>query len=695
MSGQPQTTNASWNASRAASGEGTGSVRLRQHLLYRLRHVARLKAIEDAIARGLLAEAGKDDAPCDGGRTTKGGKRRIRPPQAEEDDDRFWPVSGDRADEEPGRRIVLGPLLRGRLRHDAACILLRHGLVLSSPAERTDRRAGERPLSAGEVWQLVRDAAMPPHADEIAVVLLLAAALDCAGIGEGAWRRVMSSRTWMATVLSPVDGFVLRLIRMLKSGSLGHAHPVFDGYELRKDLDALPSRYVKGGSLIVFRGEEEDSHAAVEREMQTGLAARLGYPVLGIASEADHLPRRLLQATQLRLETGPLTSAIVAAVMKDVLGIVPDDIVETCAARLPDDACAVLSLHDLAVAVRPGIPVNDVVGTLRRLAGVEEDGGAGSAVGPAASGPVRVTSSHGERGRNGRKVFSGNEIVQPVPDPVLAGKSAAASGPAAAPTAVTVETLHGYGLAKDWALDLKADLALWRAGRLPWSQMSTKLLLSGPPGTGKTTYARALCNTLQIPLAVTSVSTWLEPGYLGDVIRRMRISFEEAQQHAPAILFVDEIDGIGKRGQNNEYDDYWNAVVNKLLELLDGAIRSEGLIIVGATNHPDVIDPALLRSGRLETRFEIPLPDVDALVGILAHHLGNDCPAVIGTRPQKLETDASPPSDDDGGAAASQDKAEAGQERGLLPDAGTLPGGNPPRPTDPATSSQEAADAGV
>ena len=65
---------------------------------------------------------------------------------------------------------------------------------------------------------------------------------------------------------------------------------------------------------------------------------------------------------------------------------------------------------------------------------------------------------------------------------------------------LTIETLAGYGAAKDWALNLKEDLALWKGRSLDWADMSTKMLLSGPPGTGKTTFAKALCNTLQVPL---------------------------------------------------------------------------------------------------------------------------------------------------------------------------------------------------
>ncbi|MGQ2908757.1 MAG: AAA family ATPase [Aliihoeflea sp.] len=204
------------------------------------------------------------------------------------------------------------------------------------------------------------------------------------------------------------------------------------------------------------------------------------------------------------------------------------------------------------------------------------------------------------------------------------------------PPVVTVETLAGYGKASDWALDLKADLAHWKAGTLPWSDLSSKLLLSGPPGTGKTTFARALGNTLQLPVFATSVSTWLEASYLGDVLKRMRACFDEAGAAKPCILFIDEIDGIGRRqDQSRDYADYWNSLVNKLLELMDGAIRSEGIIVVGATNRPDDIEPALRRSGRLETHIVIPKPDMKALEGIIAFHLGDDLGDVVASAPDR------------------------------------------------------------
>ncbi|MCV9963210.1 ATP-binding protein [Pararhizobium sp. BT-229] len=108
-----------------------------------------------------------------------------------------------------------------------------------------------------------------------------------------------------------------------------------------------------------------------------------------------------------------------------------------------------------------------------------------------------------------------------------------------------------------------------------------------------------------------------------------------AREHAPVILFIDEIDNIGNRsaGRRQQHDDYWRSLINRLLELLDGTSKTDGVIVVAATNLPEKIDPALLRSGRLEKHVAIPLPDIEALAGILAHHLGNDLAGVLASAP--------------------------------------------------------------
>lgn len=198
-----------------------------------------------------------------------------------------------------------------------------------------------------------------------------------------------------------------------------------------------------------------------------------------------------------------------------------------------------------------------------------------------------------------------------------------------------IETFFGCDEARDWALALQEDLPLWQAGDLRWEELSTKLLLSGPPGTGKTMFARALCNSLQVPMFVTSVSTWLQPRACGHVVRRIQGAFAEAVAHQPAILFIDGIDGIGRRSDTDQNHAHCcNALVNCLLELIDGAARTAGVIVVAATNCPDIIDRALLRSGRLAPHIEISSPDVAARIGILQHHLGSDLAAIVASAPK-------------------------------------------------------------
>jgi len=138
-------------------------------------------------------------------------------------------------------------------------------------------------------------------------------------------------------------------------------------------------------------------------------------------------------------------------------------------------------------------------------------------------------------------------------------------------------------------------------------------------------------------LLASSVARWLEPSYLGDVLRRIRRTFSEAASNKPCILFVDEFEGIGRRVdfQAREHADYWNTVVNCTLEMLDGVARTSGVIVVCATNDPSPIDPALLRSGRIDRQIEIPLPDAEARLAILQHHLGADLDAISARAPRR------------------------------------------------------------
>ncbi|MGO7910627.1 AAA family ATPase [Rhizobium ruizarguesonis] len=184
------------------------------------------------------------------------------------------------------------------------------------------------------------------------------------------------------------------------------------------------------------------------------------------------------------------------------------------------------------------------------------------------------------------------------------GEAQAVDGP-------RLEDLVGYGEAKAWGMSLAGDMRAWKEGKLAWTDVDRGLLLSGPPGTGKTMFAGALARSCGAHLVATSVARWQAAGHLDDTLKAMLKCFEEAIVHKPSILFVDEFDGIGDRVRliGTEHETYWAQVVNFLLEMIDGHARLDGVVIVGATNYPDAIDAALLRPGRLDRHIKISLPD--------------------------------------------------------------------------------------
>lgn len=147
-------------------------------------------------------------------------------------------------------------------------------------------------------------------------------------------------------------------------------------------------------------------------------------------------------------------------------------------------------------------------------------------------------------------------------------------------------------------------------------------LLVGPPGTGKTLVARAVAGEANVPFFTISGSDFVEM-FVGVGASRVRDMFEQAKKNAPCIVFIDEIDAVGRHrgaglgGGNDEREQ----TLNQLLVEMDGFEANEGVIILAATNRPDVLDPALLRPGRFDRQVVVPLPDVKGREKILQVHM--------------------------------------------------------------------------
>ncbi|MGQ8630150.1 AAA family ATPase [Agrobacterium sp. DKPNP3] len=484
----------------------------------------------------------------------------------------------------------------------------------------------------------------------LAILLMVASAMNASGITLRNLVALLRQPAPVLVVQVFAEGFERALPQLIENTDVVPFGPytgVSSEFAFVDDLWLWENNQPRRVFLQIAVAEaSRPSRASLRGQLLRALAN--GTPVLAVSESHHGVPDQVDLTCDVRLIGPGITAPLIADLLEAVYGL---DAVMHHTAAISNIEAEALTLDDLAIAIRPGRPIQWSIDALRGLSILNREHKKADVDGDkAGSSHHRVSQSSSERNDrtyrdNGSERRTSQESKQSNSKGTPKDKSTGAEviqpeqgddgSSLTAQPVLRVETLTGYGAAKDWALALKLDLADYLSGNLPWSQMSTKLLLSGPPGTGKTTFAKALCNTLQIPLVVTSVSTWLQGEYLHDVLDRLSSTFAEARAHAPCILFIDEIDGIGQRAPaSRSYSDYWNACVNKLLELLDGATKTDGVIVVGATNRPDQIDEAIRRSGRLETHIEIPRPDIPTLAGILAHHLGSDLDAVVASNTQ-------------------------------------------------------------
>lgn len=323
----------------------------------------------------------------------------------------------------------------------------------------------------------------------------------------------------------------------------------------------------RGRSWVAFcRDGTERSYGPGRGNDTVADAAWKGTAVVGFsASPNTNLPTQLTRSPDCRVMIPPLDAVMFRTVIAEVAGRAP-------AAEVPEVLAAAMTPDILRLARRPRQSADAYLARLATLAEAEAPTG------------------------------------RPGPD---------------------LDGIHGMDEAVDWGRRWVGDLAEYRAGRMPWAALDPATLLHGVPGTGKTMFAEALARSAGLPLVSASFARWQASGagYLGDCLKAMRASFDEARRRAPCVLLIDEMDAIGSRfAERGGNGDYWTAVVTGALELLDGTERLEGVLVLGTTNDPGAIDPALLRSGRMDRLFEIWLPDAAALKGILRYHLGPDLP---------------------------------------------------------------------
>jgi cell division protease FtsH len=187
---------------------------------------------------------------------------------------------------------------------------------------------------------------------------------------------------------------------------------------------------------------------------------------------------------------------------------------------------------------------------------------------------------------------------------------------------ITFEDVAGIDEAKDELAELVDFLKDPQKFQRLGGKIPKGCLLIGPPGTGKTLLARAIAGEAGVPFFTISGSDFVEM-FVGVGASRVRDMFEQGKKNAPCIIFIDEIDavgrhrGVGMGGGNDEREQ----TLNQLLVEMDGFEANEGVIIVAATNRPDVLDPALLRPGRFDRQINVPNPDINGREKILGVHL--------------------------------------------------------------------------
>ncbi|MBP5638036.1 MAG: ATP-dependent zinc metalloprotease FtsH [Victivallales bacterium] len=192
------------------------------------------------------------------------------------------------------------------------------------------------------------------------------------------------------------------------------------------------------------------------------------------------------------------------------------------------------------------------------------------------------------------------------------------------PDKVTLKDVAGIEEAKSEMQEIVDYLKDPRKYRRLGGKIPRGVLMVGPPGTGKTLLARAIAGEAEVPFFSVSGSDFDEM-FVGVGTSRVRDMFEEGKKHAPCLIFIDELDAIGRSRYGINESGHHEQTLNSLLVEMDGFEANSGVIVLAATNRPDVLDKALLRPGRFDRQITIDLPDLRGRLGILQIHADKIC----------------------------------------------------------------------
>jgi cell division protease FtsH len=338
-----------------------------------------------------------------------------------------------------------------------------------------------------------------------------------------------------------------------------------DEYGTQRVLDTTEPEYAAQWCEFRRSGSKKRDREQGNRSLSRVL--NKGLPVYGFASDPkEQLPSDFMRVCERHVVIRSLDGAVIGKVIEAMFG-------EPLSKPFPEDLADLMTEGDMMLARRPRQSIDEYVSRLVALAKQRAE--------PTA--PVKPAAT------------------------------------------LTLDSIAGMQEAVDWGRQLAQDIEDFRAGKITWQDVDPGVLLVGPPGTGKTTFAKALAGTCGMTCVSGSLGEWQAAGHLGDLLRVMRAAFKKARDSTPSILFIDEIDAFGARNSfEGSNKDYSVQVVNALLELLDGIQGREGVVVVAACNNPDNLDPALIRSGRLDRVVFIPLPGVSDLERMFRIHLDEE-----------------------------------------------------------------------